>query len=248
LAFAGRLEETIAIKYGSLRRIFIDQEPAYELSHAPHIKMRAEASDNIVKFITGALYVKTIDAYLRTFGEGQREPDSRLFRKINSNMQATGQVIGKNTAAQFGKVIARTLELPFPDKYTSHCWRRSSITWMANDGLSLSVIKSVSGHTSDKVVQGYIDNSDLNKKGAAAALQVDSKKNCRDTTFESHNDSDRTLSKKARRNDTVAAECTNVTIHISNSTFTTGSSIMQHRNVTPFSENSKQSLSGNNSP
>ena len=42
---------------------------------------------------------------------------------------------------------------------TGHCLRRTAISWAANAGLTLPQIKCLSGHQSDTVVQGYINNS-----------------------------------------------------------------------------------------
>jgi hypothetical protein len=76
--------------------------------------------------------------------------------------------------AKFSKQIAETLKLPNPTKYTSHSFKRSSITWMADEGLSLPQIKAATGHKSDTVVQQYIDTSKVQKRTAASAVGVKS--------------------------------------------------------------------------
>ena len=72
----------------------------------------------------------------------------------------------------FPKQIATALHLLNPEKYTSHSCKRTSLTWMADSGMSLAQIKSASGHKSDRVVQKYIDNSSVQKRTAATALGV----------------------------------------------------------------------------
>lgn len=102
-----------------------------------------------------------MDNYINCFPAGRRV--GRFFRKLSTTregtIKSTEQVIGKETAAKYGKRIAHLLHLSEPNTYTGHTWRRTSITFMANSGLSLAQIKSVSGHKSDTVVQGYIDKS-----------------------------------------------------------------------------------------
>lgn len=83
-------------------------------------------------------------------------------------------MIGKNTAAEFGKDIAKVLNLPNPGRYTGHCWRATSLTWAANAGLSVNQMKSISGHQSDSVIEGYIRNSTFMKHTTSAALALDS--------------------------------------------------------------------------
>ena len=72
---------------------------------------------------------------------------------------ATQSVIGKNVTSNFGKDIARDLGLPTPEMYTGHWIRRQTCSMMANAGCTLSEIKSVSKHKSDRTVQGYIDSA-----------------------------------------------------------------------------------------
>jgi len=94
---------------------------------------------------------------------------TRLFRKLKwakgpgSAIIATNSPLGINSLRNVGTQIAQWLieqgvELSHePKAYTGHTWRRTSITWCADAGLSLPQIKAVSGHKSDTVVQGYID-------------------------------------------------------------------------------------------
>ena len=71
------------------------------------------------------------------------------------------QKIGKNATANYGKEIAFELQLPQPNAYTAHCWRRTAATHLADAGCSLTEIKAVTGHVSDKVAQQYIDRSEV---------------------------------------------------------------------------------------
>ena len=60
-----------------------------------------------------------------------------------------GQPIGKHTGASYGKVFATLLQIPNPGNFTGHCWRRTAATLAAEEGLSLTEIKILTGHQSD---------------------------------------------------------------------------------------------------
>jgi hypothetical protein len=53
--------------------------------------------------------------------------------------------IGINTREKVPKTIAAFLELPNPELYTGHCFRRSSATHIANSGGDLLSIKRLGG-------------------------------------------------------------------------------------------------------
>ena len=57
------------------------------------------------------------------------------------------------------KRIATFLNLPEPDRYTGHCFRRTSATLLADGGADITTIKRHTNHKSTKVAESYIDNS-----------------------------------------------------------------------------------------
>ena len=95
------------------------------------------------------------------------------YSKSLGQLVVTKAVIGINTLASYGKDIGRMIGLP-EDEYnrlTGHTKRRTSITAMAEAGMTVCQIKAATGHKSDQVVQLYIDNSMKMKRLAAAAVQ-----------------------------------------------------------------------------
>ena len=86
-------------------------------------------------------------------------------------------MIGKSKLAKIGYKCAIAVGFSEADarKFTGHWLRRSAITFAAEHGLSLAQIKTMSGHKSDTVVQGYIDKSDVMKRTCADASQLDEK-------------------------------------------------------------------------
>jgi hypothetical protein len=72
--------------------------------------------------------------------------------------------------ADFSKHFARDVGLEHPERYSSHAYKRTAITWMADRGLTLSEIKSSTKHKSSTVVEGYIAASAPQKRKAAEAV------------------------------------------------------------------------------
>jgi integrase len=94
---------------------------------------------------------------------------SRLFLYFKGG-RCTRQPIGINTIAKYPKMIAEFLDLPHPEKFTSHAIRRTAATWMSNNGVGLINLKRFGGWRSDTAAQGYIAESDCNKKKLAHTL------------------------------------------------------------------------------
>lgn len=79
------------------------------------------------------------------------------------NCKCTKQVIGRHKIAQMPKIIATYLELPHPEQFTGHCFRRSSATILADTGANLITLKRHGGWKSDRVAESYIEESVENK-------------------------------------------------------------------------------------
>ena len=72
--------------------------------------------------------------------------------------------------------MVKSLELPDPQSHTGHCWRRTSITFATEQGLSLMEIKALSGHKSDTVVQGYIEKGPRMREKLGVAVTLSGNK------------------------------------------------------------------------
>ncbi|XP_053593046.1 uncharacterized protein LOC103571465 [Microplitis demolitor] len=130
---------------------------------------------------TGSLFVVTIkDAknyYPRNFVIGRENyniikkyillrPNDIETKRFFINYQrrkCTRQVIGKNKISEVPKIITICLNLEEPEKYTGHCFRRSSATLLANSGASLIEIKH-GRWKSSSVAEGYIEHLLNNRK------------------------------------------------------------------------------------
>lgn len=174
LAFAGRGCEIIALQYDDVERLVsASGEVSYKLTYVRAKGVDGISSDGDYAFVTGKLEVDTLDRYRAMFPPAQR--NDRFFRKVLSKRGVLGvgkQKVGKGTAVDVGKKAASLLGLPHPERYTGHTWRRSALTWAANQGRSLVQMKALSGHKSDTVVQGYVEKSDIVRKENAAVTAV----------------------------------------------------------------------------
>lgn len=80
------------------------------------------------------------------------------------------QPVGIHTFGGMPKTIASFLNLPHPEVYTGHCFRRSSTSMLADSGADLLTVKRHGGWKSSSVAEGYIDNSKENKKNVAKKI------------------------------------------------------------------------------
>lgn len=77
--------------------------------------------------------------------------------------KCTKQPIGKNKICGVPKEIASWLNLEDTSAYTGHALRRTSATLLSNAGGTMMDLKHLGGWQSDKVAQGYVENSLRNK-------------------------------------------------------------------------------------
>jgi hypothetical protein len=82
-------------------------------------------------------------------------------------------LIGENTLRTYAREIARFLNLPNIDEYTSHSFRVSGATAIVNSGGSMLELKSAGGWKSDKSAGQYFQISDLTAHNNAKKLRLD---------------------------------------------------------------------------
>ncbi len=151
-------------------------ESYYKVKYIRKKKSRGDTTDCTYTIIVGDLEVSIIDTYISLFPSQKRT--GRFLKRIDwtdkskTKMVGTNQVIGINTLRAYPMRAAKLLGLKDPNRYTGHSWRRSTSSALAAKNFSLSNIKLVTGHRSDRVVQEYIDNSTTQKFRAAKALST----------------------------------------------------------------------------
>lgn len=85
--------------------------------------------------------------------------ESRRFFFRYWRGKALKQVIGIHKFGAMPQEIATYLKLPNAQKYTGHCFRRTSATWLVNSGADITMLKRHGGWKSTSVAEGYIENS-----------------------------------------------------------------------------------------
>lgn len=111
-------------------------------------------------FVVQGDLLKIIQKYQNLRPDGIQS--DRFFLNYK-NGKCTKQVVGRHKIAAVPKRIAAYLDLPDAKSYTGHCLRRSSATILADTGANLTTLKRHGGWTSDKVAEGYIEESVENK-------------------------------------------------------------------------------------
>lgn len=82
----------------------------------------------------------------------------RLFFKYAKGV-CIKQPVGVNTIAKVPTEVANFLNLPNPETYTGHCFRRTSATLLVEAGGNITQLKRHGGWKSSTVAEGYIDDS-----------------------------------------------------------------------------------------
>lgn len=238
IAFAGRTAETYQLQWSCngvplLEPTTVHGENAYIINHGKRAKLTGLASANTSKIIQGDYSVRAIRNYLSCFDPNEMRTEKRFFRPLKETndrrrpfVVKTDQPVGKNTVHKFPSKIAEMLGIRDHHLYTSHSWRRTSISIMADAGLSLPQIRSVSGHRSSKVLEGYIENSNAMRTVTSNALALGPT---------SSSSSDPPPRQKRPLEPTTVAMPPTITININNSNFSGSSSIFNGVKLTDTS-------------
>lgn len=140
IAFAARGAEAYMLTWDRVSRMTDDSssQSYYKLMYE-RVKPHGEPDTEAYALISGTLENQVLDEYHACFTDDMKaEAEGRFLRKLTTSgnrLRATKQKVGKNVVADIGKQIAEILQLENPDKYTGHCWRRTSITMMTNSGM-----------------------------------------------------------------------------------------------------------------
>lgn len=116
--------------------------------------------------IHGPFYdiVKKYEA-LRT----DKAKSDRFFQNYQKG-RCVAQPIGINKFGAMPKEIAKFLNLPDPDLYTGHSFRRTSATLLADSGADLLTLKRHGGWRSSTVAESYVEDSVRNKSNICTQI------------------------------------------------------------------------------
>lgn len=86
------------------------------------------------------------------------------------NGKCCRQIMGIHTIGQFPKSIATFLQLPNPELYTGHAFRRSGATTAAEAGLDFLSLMKLGGWQTPAVARSYVDKSNAQKTKIASII------------------------------------------------------------------------------
>lgn len=87
------------------------------------------------------------------------------------NGKCIQQRVGIHTIGAMPRKIAEYLKLPNPEKFTGHCFRRTSATLLANAGVDSSILKRHGGWKSSAIAEKYVEDALEGKTKIARMIQ-----------------------------------------------------------------------------
>lgn len=119
---------------------------------------------------TGITNLNLLDIYRKYATLRPKNANSRHFFLSYRNGKCTKQVIGINTLSKIPSIIAKYLNLPQPNTYTGHTFRRTSASLLVDSGGDILKLKQHGGWKSTAVAEGYVDNSFNTKMDCASRI------------------------------------------------------------------------------
>lgn len=180
IAFSGGLRghETAQLTFGDLEE---SEKGIYV--HFPRAKQQGEKevstvlvpnkSDKSICLATKVRnYISSVESVLGPF-----KPEDRLLKGCKNGKCFVRQPMGKNLLSGVGKDVAKLLDLPEPNSYTGHCWRRSAATQAALNGATIAELKKGFGWHSDNVPLKYVDQTNRHVSKLAELITGSESKN-----------------------------------------------------------------------
>jgi hypothetical protein len=120
--------------------------------------------------ITNQQCIAMIKKYIKCCPPEERQ--KRFLRYMNNKLQVQRRNIGIHTIQQIPRNIAAFLQLPNPELFSFHSFKRSAATAMAANGATIQDLKRGANWRSSTVAERYIDNSMANKKRTADLIAL----------------------------------------------------------------------------
>ena len=105
------------------------------------------------------IYLPIFRKYLSELSRSDAPSNSRFLKNYNPVAKTRTVSMGKNMVSKFIKKMCELLGFANSQGYTTHCFRRSAATNLADAGVSLVNLKRHGQWKSDTVAERYIANS-----------------------------------------------------------------------------------------
>ena len=132
---------------------FNQEENKYEVSFTHMRKRKNEGFTYTIPSSYNDLFKRYIDSL-----SPDNTKDSRFLKNYNFRSKVRHQPTGINKMRGYIRMACEILRID-AQGFTSHCWRRSAATNLADSGVSFINLKRHGQWASDAVVEGYIANS-----------------------------------------------------------------------------------------
>lgn len=136
-------------------------EDVEDLNNKYVVSVNSNKNEYGGQFIIGNLFYNKVQNYILL-----RPTDNfsdRFFIKYQDG-KCFRQPIGRHKIGEVPEKIASYLMLPNPERFTGHCFRRTSATLLSDSGANMQAIKQLGRWRSDIIAQGYIENSMHNRQ------------------------------------------------------------------------------------
>ena len=126
-----------------------------------HIPASNTKTSKARTFVITSELAEIVKKYIKLRPKNTPSKSRFLIKYINNACVRSN--IGKTKVGSVAKDIATWLGLDNPKNFTGRALRRTSATLLSNGGGSMMDVKLFGTWESDKVAQGYVDNSVTNK-------------------------------------------------------------------------------------
>jgi integrase len=115
------------------------------------------------KFIVSdPLSVGILLKYMNSF----EDKSGRLFRKLKPDLSPSKMPIGQSSISSYPEKIAEFLKLAESDKFSSHSFRHTGASILADDGATVLQLQQAGGWESSSIAQAYVE------EGTHSRLQI----------------------------------------------------------------------------
>jgi integrase len=163
-----RISEIHALKFEDLKFNYTKGEGELEVT----IRKSKTSSTSSTFFITDCNALKIIENYMNIVPNNLKKGNLfKTLRKSKDGSKIININVGINKIRLYSKDLAKKIGRIDFNKFSSHTFRRSGATQLANNDISGSLLKKAGRWSSESIANSYVDNSDSTKKKIANSFK-----------------------------------------------------------------------------
>lgn len=156
-----------ADEFANLLNEDIEEKPNFVLVNIRKTKNKVPRSFMIINSTENVGFLDIFNKYVAVRKKNANVAKQLRFFIRYEKGKCLNQPVGKNTFYKIPSVIANFLNLPNPDSYTGHAFRRTSATLLANTGVNTLSLKKHGGWKSSAIAESYVGDSTCQKLNIA---------------------------------------------------------------------------------